>query len=145
MKINLSKDEASAYFQPGSIDKSGKAYFLSYAYENSDFVLAGISIGEDPYWIIFDKHSMQEVVYKDINCEPYQISPGADAVYGDYFCKVLPAFVISIVKENIEKKKAFLKPNHPKYTDYLKLMEAKLDDNPVVILFKIKPQVKIRT
>jgi hypothetical protein len=116
-----------------------KAYQLENVYETPDFVMANIILMPDGLSILFDKNSNKSIAWntsKDYVVEPFQYALNdADAVYGDYFCKVLYADVFN---KNRINNNPILGPGNPEYNNYIKIKETDVLDNPIIAMFKFK-------
>lgn len=93
-----------------------KAQQLENVYETPDFVIANIILDKKFLVVLFDKNSNKSIAwntYKGFKNEPYQIYINvAEAVYEDYFCKLVSA---EFCNKQMIKSNVLLDPTHPEY------------------------------
>ena len=144
-KNNLSEKEIALLIDEGrfsseAIRANGKASGLKYMYENKNFIISQLNVGNNIVTLLFEKKTNRHIVFENVKCELYQIPPvEIGAVYNDYFCKTVPAHIL-YTNNQVEKKKKkiILEPNNPEFKNQNIYNGAQLQDNPIIAMYRFK-------
>lgn len=140
---NLSEEEINLLIEEGrftseAIRNKGKANNLKYLYENENFIISQLSLGDKITTIIFDKKSNKHIAFEEVKCELYQIPPVEFiAVYNDFFCKAVPAYVL-YTNNQASKNRVILESSNPEYNNQKIYNSAQIQDNPIIAMYRFK-------
>jgi hypothetical protein len=124
------------------IRERGRAHFLEGVFESEDFIISQITLENTIVTLLFDKNTKNHIAYQNVKFSSFQIPPQEiSAVYGDYFCKVLPAYIPDMNNQIYKKQMIYPQAGDVNQEIYYGIQA---EDNPVIVMFRFNSIIQKR-
>lgn len=135
--LNVSSDLPSGVGLT-ELGEEGKVFNLSNTYQNKKYMVSNIDYANQSSLMVYDMNTGANTIYRHINNHLYHSVPLVHAVYQDRFYKVVPAWEVIFMKENMKEKDYQLTDKMEGFDSYKIVNSRSESDNPLIAVFKLK-------